>query len=69
MIFVNGWLAPENGYAYVFFPASLQTERRGHYTNFAGVVNTFEPCFAKAPGVADAESLFAALASTVEVPA
>ncbi len=33
MIFVNGWLAPENGYADVFFPASLQTERRGHYTN------------------------------------
>ena len=62
VVFVNAWLQPENGYADVFFPASLQTERRGHYTNFAGVVSAFEPCFAKAATVADAEALFFALA-------
>jgi NADH-quinone oxidoreductase subunit G len=69
IVFLGSYLAPENGHADVFLPVSVQTERHGHYTNFAGVVSAFEPCFAKAPGVADAESLFAALASTVEVPA
>ena len=42
---------------------SIQTERRGHYTNFQGVVSAFEPCFPKKASVADAETLFAALAS------
>jgi NADH-quinone oxidoreductase subunit G len=69
IVFLGSYLAPENGHADVFLPVSVQTERRGHYTNFAGMVNAFEPCFAKAPGVADAESLFAALAESVEVPA
>jgi NADH-quinone oxidoreductase subunit G len=62
IIFVNAYLQPENGHADVFFPASIQTERHGHYTNFEGVVSAFEPCFPKKPGVADAETLFAALA-------
>ena len=61
IIFLNAWLQPENGHADVFFPMSIQTERPGHYTNFQGVVSAFEPCFPKPPGVADAESLFAAL--------
>jgi len=61
IIFLNAWLQPENGHADVFFPVSIQTERPGHYTNFQGVVSAFEPCFPKPPGVADAESLFAAL--------
>jgi len=61
VIFVNAFLQPENGYADVFFPASLQTERRGHYTNCDGVVSGFEPCFPKAKGVVDAEVVFAAL--------
>ncbi len=61
IIFLNAWLQPENGHADVFFPVSIQTERRGHYTNFKGVVSAFEPCFPKPAGVADAESLFAAL--------
>ena len=62
IIFVNAYLQPENGHADVFFSASIQTERRGHYTNFEGVVSAFEACFPKKPGVADAETLFAALA-------
>ena len=62
IVYLNSWLQPENGHPDVFLPISVQTERSGHYTNFAGVVSAFEPCFPKAPGVADAETLFAALA-------
>jgi NADH-quinone oxidoreductase subunit G len=62
IIFVNSYLQPENGHADVFFAASIQTERRGHYTNFQGVVSAFEPCFPKPPGAVDAEALFGALA-------
>ena len=47
----------------------MQTERSGHYTNFAGVVSPFEACFAKPRGVADAEALFAALALPLLVEA
>jgi NADH-quinone oxidoreductase subunit G len=69
IVFLGSWLAPENGYADVFLPVSVQTERRGHYTNFEGVVNAFEPCFAKDAGVADAEALFAELAESVKAKA
>ncbi len=68
VIFLNGYLAPENGHADVFIPISIQTERRGHYTNADGIVSEFQPCFTKAATVADAEVLFGALAR-VEVPA
>ncbi len=68
-IFLNAFLAPENGHADVFLPISIQTERSGHYTNFAGVVSEFCQCFPKKPGVADAEVLFAALAVPAGVPA
>ncbi len=64
IVFLGSWLAPENGHADVFLPVSIQTERNGHYTNFQGTVSGFEACFPKAPGVADAESLFAALAGS-----
>jgi NADH-quinone oxidoreductase subunit G len=43
IIFLHAYLQPENGQADVFLPLSIQTERRGHYTNFAGVVSAFEP--------------------------
>ena len=56
VIFLNSYLQPENGHADVFLPVSIQTERHGHYTNFQGVVSAFEACFAKPPGVADAET-------------
>jgi NADH-quinone oxidoreductase subunit G len=69
VVFLNAWLQPENGHADVFFPTSAQTERAGHYTNFAGVVSRFEPCFPKATGVAHAEELFAQLALAQGVPA
>ena len=68
-IFLNAYLQPENGHADVFIPISIQTERRGHYTNFAGIVSAFEVCFPKKSSVVDAESLFAALAATESVPA
>jgi NADH-quinone oxidoreductase subunit G len=63
IIFLNAYLAPENGHADVFIPISIQTERGGHYTNFAGVVSGFEPCFPKKATVTDAEALFKALAA------
>ncbi|MBZ0251048.1 MAG: (2Fe-2S)-binding protein [Burkholderiales bacterium] len=62
IIHLNAWLAPENGHADVFFPVSIQTERDGHYTNFAGVTSAFAKCFPKAAGVADAAALFPSLA-------
>ena len=61
IVYLNSWLQPENGHADVFLPISVMTERCGHYTNFRGVVSAFEACFAKKPGVADAEALFAEL--------
>jgi len=61
IIFLNSWLQPENGHADVFVPISAMTERSGHYTNFQGVVSAFEACFAKPPGVVDAEAVFAQL--------
>ncbi len=68
VIFLNSYLQPENGHADVFLPISIQTERAGHYTNFAGVVSGFERCFEKKPAVADAQELFTALAVGATVP-
>jgi len=62
IVFLNAYLQPENGYADVFIPVSIQTERTGHYTNFAGVVSAFDRCFPKKATVADAQALFADLA-------
>jgi NADH-quinone oxidoreductase subunit G len=62
IVYLNSWLQPENGHADVFLPISVMTERSGHYTNFQGIVSAFEACFAKKPGVTDAESLFGLLA-------
>ena len=62
VIFMNSYLQPENGHADVFIPISVATERSGHYTNCEGTVSAFEPCFAKPPGVADAATVFAAIA-------
>ena len=63
LIYLNSYLAPENGHADVFLPISIQTERHGHYTNFQGTVSAFEACFPKPTGVVDAEALFVALAA------
>jgi len=62
-VYLNAWLQPENGHADVFIPTSIQTERDGHYTNFAGVTSAFSKCFAKPDRAAHAEALFAALAA------
>jgi len=69
VIFLNSYLQPENGHADVFLPISVQTERSGHYTNFEGTVSEFRACFARKAGVADAEEVFAALATRERVAA
>ena len=61
IVYLNAWLQPENGHADVFLPVSIQTERDGHYTNFAGVTSAFSKCFEKTAGVSHAQDLFAAL--------
>ena len=53
----------DNEGAAVFLPISIQTERAGHYTNFAGVVSDFAACFTPAPLVTHAETLFGMLLS------
>ena len=65
-IFINAYAQPENDAVDVFIPLSIQTERRGHYTNCKGVVSRFDPCFRKPGTVADAASLFPALAVCAE---
>jgi NADH-quinone oxidoreductase subunit G len=69
LIYLNSYLAPENGHADVFIPISVQTERAGSYTNFAGTVSSFSACFAKQPAVAHAEELFARLVAQSKVAA
>ncbi len=69
VLFLGSWLLPENGHADVFIPISIQTERRGHYTNFEGVVSAFEPCQPRPDGVIDAETLFPLLAAPPGIPA
>ena len=69
VIHLDAWLHPQHGQADVFLPISIQTERSGHYTNFAGIVSRFAACFAKPTGVADAQALFAALAQPALVSA
>ncbi len=63
IVLLGSWLLPENGHADVFIPVSIQTERRGHYTNFEGVVSAFEPCQPRRDGVIDAETLFPLLSA------
>jgi len=67
LIYLNSYLAPENGHADVFVPISIQTERAGSYTNFQGHSSRFERCFPKPAGVIDAEMFFANLAVAAEV--
>jgi NADH-quinone oxidoreductase subunit G len=69
IVYLDAWRHPAQARADVFLPISVQTERSGHYTNFAGVVSRFEACFEKPAGVADAEALFAALAVPAPVSA
>lgn len=68
-ILLNAFLAPENGHADAFFATTLQTERAGHYTNFAGTVSAFAPICPAAPHTVHAEAVFAALAVRPRVSA
>jgi NADH-quinone oxidoreductase subunit G len=45
VICLDGYANEMHRAADVFIPITLQTERRGHYTNFEGKVGAFEPCF------------------------
>ena len=69
IVHLDAWRHPAEARADVFLPISVQTERSGHYTNFAGVVSRFEACFDKPATVAHAEALFAALAVPARVEA
>jgi NADH-quinone oxidoreductase subunit G len=69
LVELDAWGHAEQVRSDVFLPISPQTERSGHYTNFAGVVSAFEACFAKPPGVCDAAEVFAAFAAAPEAPA
>jgi NADH-quinone oxidoreductase subunit G len=69
LVVVDSWQHPAHARADVFLPVSVQTERSGHYTNFAGVVSRFERCFDKPAGVAHAEDLFASLRVLARVEA
>ena len=60
LIWLGSYQHPAINRTDVFLPISVQTERSGHYTNFAGVVSRFEACFDKPAGVADAATLFSA---------
>lgn len=63
VIRLDAWAHADNEVAAVFLPISIQTERAGHYTNFAGVVSDFAACFTPAPLVTHAETLFGMLLS------
>jgi NADH-quinone oxidoreductase subunit G len=65
-IVLHSYADPRHAHADVLIPISIQTERRGHYTNFEGTVSAFAPCFARPEGVADAEAVFAAIAMPAE---
>jgi NADH-quinone oxidoreductase subunit G len=67
LIVLGSYVAPENGHADVFVPISIQTERAGHYTNFAGVTSHFAPLFAKPRHVVHAEEFFARLTVTAGI--
>jgi NADH-quinone oxidoreductase subunit G len=69
LVVLDGWTQPGHAAADVFIPLSLHTERRGTFTNFAGVVSAFEACFPKPAAAVDAETLFTALAVRASVPA
>jgi NADH-quinone oxidoreductase subunit G len=69
VIQLEGWQHPDQAFADVFIPLSIQTERRGTFTNFQGVVSAFEACFPKPAAAVDAETLFAILAVAQAVPA
>ena len=62
VIRLDGYAFAHNATAHVFIPLSIQTERSGHYTNFAGTVTPFAACFPPKAPVAHAEQLFARLA-------
>ena len=62
-VVLDAWANPAHEKTDAFIPISIQTERRGTYTNFEGKLGSFEPCFPRPEGIVDAEALFVALAA------
>jgi NADH-quinone oxidoreductase subunit G len=62
VIRLESYAHPSHNTADVFLPISIQTERSGHYTNFAGAVTPFSACFAPKAPVVHAAELFVQLA-------
>jgi NADH-quinone oxidoreductase subunit G len=58
VILLTSYDLPGNARADVLIPISVQTERDGHYTNFAGTVTGFQQCVAPPPTVSHAQALF-----------
>jgi NADH-quinone oxidoreductase subunit G len=65
VILLGSYAHDDNNRADVFIPISVQTERNGHYTNFAGVISEFQQCFQKASTVSHATMLFEAIFSAM----
>ncbi len=58
VVMLSSYELPQNARGDVLIPISIQTERAGHYTNFAGTVTPFQPCFARPVTVVDAATVF-----------
>jgi len=65
VVLLTSYALPENTRAHVVLPISIQTERAGHYTNFAGTSTGFSACGPAIATVSDAERLFERLFAAV----
>jgi len=61
-IHLTSFESPASARAEVVIPVSTHFERAGHFTNFEGKPNAFEPVFDKPPGVLHAADVFRELA-------
>jgi len=61
VIRLASYATAESAGADVVIPVSIQTERDGHYTNFAGVVSGFRAAFKPVQGVWHAADVFVAM--------
>ena len=66
---LDSYAHPDHLIADLFVPLTIQTERNGHYTNFAGTVTAFAACFPSKPTIIDAEAFFPALADALRAGA
>ncbi len=69
IVLLDSYQRPDLSRAEVFVPISIQTERSGHYTNFAGVVTPFSACFPVQPTIAHAALVFEKIGAALSSPA